>query len=52
MAETIFAGKKKKEFSLKNGLAIFTTINTVFSWFPKKFFMRNSPRNAGNGQRQ
>lgn len=43
MAETIFAGKKIKEFSFKKGFVMFTSVNTVVPGFPKQFFMSECP---------
>lgn len=47
MAETIFAGKQVKEFSLKDCPALFRTFYTIFSWFPEYFLMGNRPGNTG-----
>jgi hypothetical protein len=52
MTEAILAGKKKKEFSLKYGFAIFASVDTIFSWLPKQFFMSKCPGDAGNRDRQ
>ena len=52
MTETILTSKKIKEFSLHESRIILTSVYAIFSGLPQDFFVRNRPRNAGNGQCQ
>jgi hypothetical protein len=52
MAETIFAGKKIKEFSFGQPFTFYALPYAKFPWLPEYFFMGNRPCNTGNGNRQ
>lgn len=52
MAETIFAGEKIEELSLKHSLITLTSSYTIFSGFTKNLFMGDRPRNARDGKCQ
>ena len=49
MAETIFAGKKIKEFADENIFASLAVLFAVGSWFTEQVLMSNGPRDARNG---
>ena len=52
MTEAIFAGKEIKELSLEHRLALFASRNTIFAGLTKHFLMCDSPRYAGDWDRQ
>ena len=52
MAETVFTGKKIKEFPLEEAFTNFGLAHAKIPWLFKHFLMGNRPGNTGYGQCQ
>ncbi len=49
MAEAILATKQIEELFFKKRFGTIAALYTILPGFKKEFFVRDSPRNAGNG---
>ena len=49
MTETILAGKQVKKFAAYGAFIFMTSINAIFTWFFKNFFVRYRPGNTRYG---
>ena len=52
MAETVLAGEKIEEFTLRDAAARLALRDAIIPELPNDFFMRDSPRNGCDGKRQ
>ncbi|MFC3562929.1 hypothetical protein [Pedobacter jamesrossensis] len=51
MAETVFAGKKVKEFPNQNAFTIEASLDAIFPGLPENLLMRDRPCHTGNWYR-